>query len=216
MTKQIRRATAHTYSSLQNQQTSPLLRLPAELRNKIYEYVFGGEHLLVYTQNKRRLVRQKDPTRPLSRDLPEYPALTAVSRQLNTETKHMVFSHNTFGTFSECLLLSFRSVFQPWQVNCITTLHVTVSDLTIWGWEYTGGWVHSAKKVRDILMMFPGLECLVFELAVPFAGNTRLPASRVWPLWSRLLHYTQRALKDQDGSVRFVATVSRIDWEAAE
>jgi hypothetical protein len=48
------RTTTHDYSSAINQQSFPLLRLPAEIRNEIYELALGGLRLQVF--NTKRLL----------------------------------------------------------------------------------------------------------------------------------------------------------------
>ncbi|EUC46072.1 hypothetical protein COCMIDRAFT_54347, partial [Bipolaris oryzae ATCC 44560] len=41
-----------------NQRESPLLRLPAEVRSMVWEYVFGGYHIYVYPREiHRRILR---------------------------------------------------------------------------------------------------------------------------------------------------------------
>ncbi|KAF1959405.1 hypothetical protein CC80DRAFT_490333 [Byssothecium circinans] len=62
-----------------NQQLSPLLRLPAELRNKIYSLVLGGCNI--------------PDDLPLTR--PHFLALLATCRQTNTETRTLPFTLNT-------------------------------------------------------------------------------------------------------------------------
>ncbi|KAI4651704.1 uncharacterized protein J4E79_009185 [Alternaria viburni] len=76
-----------------NRQRSPLLRLPAELRNKIYGYVLGGMKLRI-AQRTRKL----DFLAVASVDSPyaEIPlhtltGLTLVSRQLYAETRILPF-----------------------------------------------------------------------------------------------------------------------------
>jgi len=81
------------YSSEVNRQRSPLLRLPAELRNKIYEYALGGMELRIsYRTRKFALLSalSYDPSVSLT-PLHRFVGLTLVSRQLYAETKILPF-----------------------------------------------------------------------------------------------------------------------------
>ena len=76
-----------------NRQRSPLLRLPAELRNKIYEYALGGMQLRIsYSERKFALLSalSYDPSVSLT-PLHRFVGLTLVSRQLYAETKILPF-----------------------------------------------------------------------------------------------------------------------------
>jgi hypothetical protein len=72
--------------SILNQTDSPLLRLPAELRNSIYEYGFNDLTINIRPRSKIVLTRDGHVLHN-----PESLALTAVSRQLYAETKLLPF-----------------------------------------------------------------------------------------------------------------------------
>ncbi|KAI4662024.1 uncharacterized protein J4E78_004815 [Alternaria triticimaculans] len=76
-----------------NRQRSPLLRLPAEIRNKIYGYALGGMELRIsYRTRKFALLSalSYDPSVSLT-PLHRRVGLTLVSRQLYAETKTLPF-----------------------------------------------------------------------------------------------------------------------------
>jgi hypothetical protein len=83
-------------SAARNQQQSPLLRLPGEIRNRIYEYALGGVILYVYRPSKspkpyHLLVRQAGSSlSSASSTGPSHTfSLTRVSRQIHAETQHL-------------------------------------------------------------------------------------------------------------------------------
>ncbi|KAJ4372367.1 hypothetical protein N0V83_004141 [Neocucurbitaria cava] len=90
---------------LSNQKNSPLLRLPGELRNRIYEYALGG-HLVEPVCGLGRLETVKDcqlrycPYESKKetdyKPWDELLALTYVCRQVNQEGRLLVFEINTF------------------------------------------------------------------------------------------------------------------------
>jgi hypothetical protein len=112
--------------SLRNQQQSPLLRLPAELRNKIYGHVLGGFIISFPTARPRHhcLIRFK-----FSRKIAEFKPsnLLLVCRQINSEAQLLPFELNEFNyripeTFKQMLdLLSDK------QVNAIDVLRMDTS-----------------------------------------------------------------------------------------
>jgi hypothetical protein len=112
--------------SLRNQQQSPLLRLPAELRNKIYGHVLGGFIISFRTSRPRHhcLIRFK-----VSRKIGEFKPsnLLLICRQINAEAQLLPFELNEFNyripeAFKHMLdLLSDR------QVNAIKVLRIDTS-----------------------------------------------------------------------------------------
>jgi hypothetical protein len=112
--------------SLRNQQQSPLLRLPAELRNKIYGHVLGGFIISFLTARPRHhcLIRFKS-----SRKIAEFKPsnLLLVCRQINAEVQLLPSELNEFHyripeTFKQMLdLLSDK------QVNAIEVLRMDTS-----------------------------------------------------------------------------------------
>ncbi|KAF2442578.1 hypothetical protein P171DRAFT_487806 [Karstenula rhodostoma CBS 690.94] len=77
--------------ALQNQLSSPLLQLPAEIRCTIYEYALGGETFTITETNTIALMSEKS-----ERKKKAYLALLQVSRQVYVETVLVPFKTNTF------------------------------------------------------------------------------------------------------------------------
>ena len=78
---------ANAEATAANQLNSPLLRLPAELRNLIYHYALGNCTLIVSTFNHRLCLYQ--------RDIPAFPLLV-VCTQIHAEAAILPYSLNTF------------------------------------------------------------------------------------------------------------------------
>ncbi|KAI8939904.1 hypothetical protein NX059_003634 [Plenodomus lindquistii] len=70
-----------------NASESPLLRLPAELRNAIYGYMFGDAYFIVGFQNHTTTIVYRNK---------QYLALLYVCRQTYTETALLPFKLNTW------------------------------------------------------------------------------------------------------------------------
>ncbi|KAF2831197.1 hypothetical protein CC86DRAFT_401744 [Ophiobolus disseminans] len=96
---------------------SPLLQLPAELRNAIYKHVLGNEAYL--------LGRCPDTKGPLvvihsllNTPSPRpYTALLRVNRQIRTEASLLLYSHNTFQLFAMAPLQAFIDHRTPKQLQ---------------------------------------------------------------------------------------------------
>jgi hypothetical protein len=87
---------ADQYSIARNDWESPLLRLPADLRNRIYEIViYNGTHeffsLYQFHRNQRRRRRLSDVSNPKQHLV----ALLRVCRAIHSETALLPFSLNT-------------------------------------------------------------------------------------------------------------------------
>jgi len=88
--------------TLRNQRESPLLRLPAELRNQIYVYVLGGHEIRTESRPHGYNMSSHPPIQLSSHNKDDWNrphhflALTATSRQLRSETTWLPFKLNTF------------------------------------------------------------------------------------------------------------------------
>jgi hypothetical protein len=144
-------------SSRRNQQSSPLLRLPAEIRNTIYEYVLGGEswHYLTYIGVRLSLKRRlsKDDERPEKE--PHFLALFKTCRQLQAETKLLPFKLNLFPTFVKDLL-DFLRVLSPSQASVIHTIQAMVDHCDSRGSRNGRLRIEYAELV-DVLVELPSL-----------------------------------------------------------
>ncbi len=113
---------------LRNQHVSPLLRLPAEIRNKIYTLVLSGHSINLstfnpnhptYTLFRKQHTRQKALLALLT-------ALPSTCRQIRAETKPLPFSLNDFilvqglqKRLNETQFHAVRTL--KWSMNCLHT-----------------------------------------------------------------------------------------------
>ena len=124
------------YSSEINRQRSPLLRLPAEIRNKIYGYALGGMKLRMPYRSKELGVvsaMSYGPSVSLT-PLHRLVGLTLVSRQLYAETKIL--------PFELCTMHVIRSLFhyqierlnttQRQAISIIRTHYMNARDGKVW------------------------------------------------------------------------------------
>jgi len=94
------------HSALRNQRTSPLLKLPGEIRNRIYGYVLGNPRWYVGTCYKKRGIEGDNVEVPrlYEETTPGHynwvasfvPPLLSVSRQIHLETWLLLYSQSTF------------------------------------------------------------------------------------------------------------------------
>jgi hypothetical protein len=125
-------------SALRNQQNSPLLRLPAELRNSIYEYALGGHIIRVKQEiSQGRVIRflpdfevfQPASTSRLkhrSINMTALLQLSSVSRQLRAETKGLPYSLNAF-SISRSSAENFVNTIPAFVRDAIKVLRMTYS-----------------------------------------------------------------------------------------
>jgi hypothetical protein len=93
--------------SLQNQTDRPLLRFPADLRNRVHGYAFGEEE-------EYAICDCHSENRP---DL----NLLETCRQIHAETKYLPFTSNTFVGCTEHIT-TFPVLLEPNQLDAITTI----------------------------------------------------------------------------------------------
>jgi len=124
------------FSSEVNRQRSPLLRLPAELRNKIYGYALGGIELRMSYRSKELGVVSPMSYDPHMSFTPFHRlvGLTLVSRQIYAETKILPFElctmlalGSTFNGLIERLNLTQRQA-----ISTIHAHHLEVKESTVW------------------------------------------------------------------------------------
>ena len=84
------------FSTLQNAIKSPLLRLPGEVRNRIYEYALGGEEVCC-SYYKRPYLRPGQPNRTGKEKYPlSLLMLPQVCRQIHAESALLPYHLNDF------------------------------------------------------------------------------------------------------------------------
>jgi len=136
------------YSTQQNASRSPLLKLPAELREIIYNLVLADLKIRVcgklkcdYCQRQKELDRQdnypwKDPSNPSAHGKDShwldqgihYPhhllALTATRRQIHAETCLIPFESNVFCGYLLNLDAILSGWLLPFQIAALRKLHI--------------------------------------------------------------------------------------------
>jgi hypothetical protein len=94
----IRTKPTNTVSALCDQRHSPLPQLPAELRNRIFRYVFQEKYIVIPRRRGgkvRLLVEPEDYSNTQSYPLSRLLALTSICRQLRAETRNLPVRLNT-------------------------------------------------------------------------------------------------------------------------
>jgi hypothetical protein len=117
----------HQPRFLQNQEASPLLQLPGEIRNKIYQYALGGHHIYLNEHQpsfKRLIIRGVDGKQTSKGDLF---ALGYTCRQTHSESAILLFSLNEFfGYFWSRFEVQRCELFSPSQRNAVRNISVTI------------------------------------------------------------------------------------------
>ena len=111
-------------SSLRNQRESPLMRLPAELRDSVFKYLLGGQEL--------RIMVYEDPllaSRPMGdtghfKDTKNFVTITQTCRQAHSDTKLMPFGLNKI-VGNAVDLSTFMDDAAAWQIKAIETVRYT-------------------------------------------------------------------------------------------
>jgi hypothetical protein len=98
-------------SAKQSQRDSPLLRLPPEIRNTIFEYALGGRTILLEST-------------PFKYGDLKAVSLLAVSRQIYAETAMILFSANTFSASNPKSMALFLREQASTSVVRVTTVQV--------------------------------------------------------------------------------------------
>ena len=119
-------------SSLQNQKMSPLLRLPREIRNRIYDYAFSVQFTIVRNNPSypTRLTFRAGDAYPLLKrnSFAKLLAVTRVCRQIYSEAALLPFRLNVFRIHQLATLVKFTEYMQPAQRAAITTLRLGLYD----------------------------------------------------------------------------------------
>ncbi|KAH7408110.1 hypothetical protein DE146DRAFT_362550 [Phaeosphaeria sp. MPI-PUGE-AT-0046c] len=106
-----------------NSVASPLLRLPPELRNKIWRFAIGGEYIeMPVTQRLLNEPKRKDRT---AEKLAVF-RIPSVSRQVYAETATMPYSANTF-----CLSANINMMLKNWPVFLIPAYRNAIVSIAL-------------------------------------------------------------------------------------
>jgi len=125
-------------STYRNAQTSRLLRLPAELRNKIYGYVLGGKSILLKSSYPDCVAEVMDYLAPDSSLLYErymlvrgYLNILLSCRQIYGEAQRLPFTLNTFRHGGNRRQISAWFTKMPLNMALVSTLQIFPDPLDI-------------------------------------------------------------------------------------
>lgn len=156
---------ADCYSALCNQVLSPLLRLPPELRNTIYEYSFDQA-----SYRPAEFKRQPDTHHYHTNDAQ---GLSQVCTQLREETLSFLNAFSTVRMLDKCTfthIMTTNSKFHPLETNCricsephvydkITTLKISTSALFEFNQVlFEIALQRSERQCRKLASVFPDLD----------------------------------------------------------
>ncbi|CAO2656897.1 Nn.00g057000.m01.CDS01 [Neocucurbitaria sp. VM-36] len=111
--------------TLRNQTESPLLRLPGEIRNKIYDYAFSGHIIHVFGNEPNHSLYGSVDWLPVGYSLSMLIKTTTLCRQIRSETALLPFGCNKFWV-SPPLLPDFLTTLGPQQRDAIKVVGVSV------------------------------------------------------------------------------------------
>lgn len=175
-----------------NKRNSPLLRLPAELRNLIYHYALGNCTLILSTHLGRLRLYQ--------RDIPAFPLL-AVCTQIHAEVVLLPYSLNTFDFAFDVTLDFFLADISPSNIRMIKKL-----DLGTWTVM-----APSAGKSAVQLQKFTGLEEVMFS----YCSSRNIWKHTCEQRWGMVVKRLRRNMPRLRTAIRDVRYEKRMD-EASE
>ncbi|KAF2253551.1 hypothetical protein BU26DRAFT_560846 [Trematosphaeria pertusa] len=179
-----------TAITLTNQLQSPLLRLPGELRNRIYALVLGGMEIYAVEGGSKDIIAVGQPagTYPTKlRCLRNFLALTAVCRQIHAESALLPYELNSFGqqkghwtgrrkmpAGSDDPLPLLLSHFTDSQRNAITTISLSRRGMSVIGIDVSNlGETRMAampqsklplcRQYQPTLRQLPRLNCIILQ-----------------------------------------------------
>lgn len=160
-----------------NQRKSPLLRLPGELRNKIYEYTFSNAIVSVFRSSELPDYVEMKPhmgSRVSYRTTTPHNlvALTKTCRQIFAESRLLLFRLVAFHVHSDGSLGHFLKTLESSQQDAITTVQITTQDASVGGML-----LYRVTKYlsNDLAYQADHLDLLEWMESLPF---DRLPSLR--------------------------------------
>jgi hypothetical protein len=125
------------YSEARNRDKSPLLRLPGELRNKVYEYALSGITLFIFPSSNvekpyRIHVHLAEEAASFSPAF-DVTGLNRVCRQISAETRLLPFQFLTFHIHSDGSFLNFVETLNDVDRDAIATVQISTPDANAGG-----------------------------------------------------------------------------------
>jgi hypothetical protein len=154
-----------------NQKHSPLLRLPAELRNAIYQYVFDDCQQIRFVDGRRSFIvcrNASTKTPAVWRHPWNLLALTESCRQLYHETRMLPFENGEFCGYMKRMHLALSEYLTREQINAISRVRLMVDKEDVQGrpyrllvWYDVAGFLAEAEGLKCIVMAHVGPATLV-------------------------------------------------------
>lgn len=142
------------HNTSRNQRESPLLRLPPELRDKIYRHALSGHKIHVrcrYRRGQRYLELQQPPH--------NLTALNGVSRQIHSETANLCVALITFAGDVRVLKFFFKSFDERVAMN-LSNIEVVLYGCDVF-LEEGNGLSPEVYETRRYLRLLPNLKSVV-------------------------------------------------------
>jgi hypothetical protein len=141
--------------SVKRNQNSPLLCLPPEIRNRIWEFALCGNDIRQVNCGRRSNVFLPKPSERLNTF-----ALLRVCRQIYAETALLPFSGNTFSVVACRKMGNPAKAFKKYQCSQITHLQVELWDSAV---RVSPRWFVSLLSLKNFAFL-PGLRCIKVQL----------------------------------------------------
>jgi hypothetical protein len=158
-------------SSHSNQKHSPLLRLPAELRNAIYQCVFDDCQQIRFVDGRRSFIvcrNASTKTPAVWRHPWNLLTLTESCRQLYHETRMLPFENGEFFGYMKRMNLALSEYLTREQINAISRVRLMVDKEDVLGrpysllvWYDVAGHLAEAEGLKRIVMAHVGPATLV-------------------------------------------------------
>ncbi|KAJ4287295.1 beta transducin [Kalmusia sp. IMI 367209] len=179
------------YSDLaqKNQLVSPFLQLPAEVRNRIYEFVLSDEKFEISHENQYLIIGKSE------RKKRAYLALLLVSRQIYAETALLPFSLNTFHANEPHHMIRCTNKFSLAARQSVISIQLTID-------------IHWHTDRRELGTVFPD------DWWVEPNYTPNLPALRVVTI--RTVLVACWCDKPYEAIERFLDHLKRAEWELKE
>lgn len=140
-------------ASAQHNSSSPFLRLPAEIRNQVYNYVIGGTVYRLRDTQRCGKARYLDT---YGFYWSEEIALSQTCRQLHHETCLLPFQNNMFESTaaqSTLNLEEWMELLQPYQANAIQSIYWTLGRSTA-DLEALKSLLNSRQGIKKVKLWF--------------------------------------------------------------
>jgi hypothetical protein len=158
-----------SHSEARNRKQSPLLRLPGELRNKVYEYAMSEITVTVFPYKggykPYHLQAHLNDTPSSTRHVTDVLSLTRVCRQVRAETCHLPLRSITFHVASDRSFHDFLQVLSEAERNAISTIQISTPDAQAGG---ASALFVKYSRVNDYKSQGEHLDLLEWSYALAF------------------------------------------------